>query len=69
MDTFEHFDNILSFLPSSFQKIIQKLSVIDSFKGSWGVIENKETSYLKELKKIATIESIGSSTRANASNF
>jgi len=56
-------NGLLSFTPASYQKIMQKLSVIDSFKGSWKTIENSEARYLKELKKIATIESIGSSTR------
>jgi len=45
------------------QRILQLISYIDGFKGKWNIIENKETRYLKELRKIATIESIGSSTR------
>ena len=45
------------------QDIIQKISAIDLFKGKWIAIENKGNRYLKELKRIATIESIGSSTR------
>ena len=36
---------------------------IDQYKGKWNIIERKENIYLKELRKIATIESIGSSTR------
>jgi len=63
MDISEKIDNLLSFSPASYQKIMQKLSLIDSFKGSWKAIENSEIRYLKELRKIATIESIGSSTR------
>ncbi|MBU2019070.1 MAG: Fic family protein [Bacteroidetes bacterium] len=39
------------------------LSVIDSFKGNWEAVELKHSQHLKELRKIATIESIGSSTR------
>ncbi|MDP3352950.1 MAG: Fic family protein [Flavobacteriaceae bacterium] len=51
------------FQPEIFQEIIQKLSKIDSFKGGWKLIQNKEKRYLKELRDIATIQSIGSSTR------
>ena len=53
----------LQFEPATFQEIMTKLSEIDSFRGSWHVLENKHKTYLKELKNIATIESIGSSTR------
>lgn len=52
-----------AFQPAIFQVIIQKLGVIDTFKGGWNLIENKEKRYLKELREIATIQSIGSSTR------
>lgn len=45
------------------QRILQLISYIDGFKGKWNIVENKENRYLKELRKIATIESIGSSTR------
>ena len=45
------------------QEIIKKIGFIDSFKGKWESITREENTYLKELKKIATIQSIGSSTR------
>ena len=45
------------------QTILKKISFIDTFKGTWDIIEKKDNKYLMELKKIATIESIGSSTR------
>lgn len=45
------------------QKILNLISQIDSYKGKWNSIEKQENIYLKELRKIATIESIGSSTR------
>ncbi len=63
LDISEKIDTLLSFSPASYQKIMQKLSVLDSFKGSWQAVENGDVRYLKELRKIATIESIGSSTR------
>lgn len=53
----------IAFQPAIFQDIIQKLGVVDTFKGGWNLIENKEKRYLKELRDIATIQSIGSSTR------
>jgi len=57
------YENKLNFDFKTNQHILQKISFIDSFKGKWEIIENKGNTYLKELKKIATIESIGSSTR------
>jgi Fic family protein len=53
----------LEFTGDVFQQLIKQLSIIDQFKGSWEMIELKDSKHLKELKKIATIESIGSSTR------
>ena len=51
------------------QLIIKKIAFIDSFKGKWTGLEIKESVYLKELKQIATIESIGSSTRIEGSTM
>ena len=45
------------------QKILNLVAQIDLYKGKWNIIEKQENIYLKELRKIATIESIGSSTR------
>jgi Fic family protein len=45
------------------QQIIKRIAFIDSFKGKWTGLGEKESAYLRELKQIATIESIGSSTR------
>lgn len=63
MDISKKINNKLEFGGAVYQQITQKLSIIDSFKGNWKAIENSESRYLKELRKIATIESIGSSTR------
>ena len=57
------FNSKLSFTVETMQKIIQSIGKIDAFKGKWSSIENKSDRYLRELRKIATIESIGSSTR------
>lgn len=53
----------LDFDFASNQRILQLISYIDGFKGKWNIAEKQENRYLKELRKIATIESIGSSTR------
>ena len=59
----DNFQDKLSFDFKTNQRIINLISYIDSFKGKWNIVEQKENNYLKELRKIATIESIGSSTR------
>jgi len=53
----------LTFPPDIHHPLFFKLKRIDQFSGKWMKIENKENRYLKELKEIATIQSIGSSTR------
>lgn len=53
----------MAFSPAVYQQIMQQLSVIDIFKGNWKAIELQHSKHLKELRKIATIESISSSTR------
>lgn len=63
MDIPKRINQKLDFSSTTFQQIMRKLSVIDTFKGNWKAIEDSDNRYLKELRKIATIESIGSSTR------
>ncbi len=63
MDISGYFNQKLDFEKGVYQQIMRKLGVIDTFKGTWQSVEAKETKYLNELRKIATIESIGSSTR------
>ncbi len=53
----------LDFESSVHQRVNQLIGKVDTFKGSWKVLEQNKSGYLKELRKIATIESIGSSTR------
>jgi len=55
--------NKLNFDFPTNQKILNLIAKIDLYKGKWNIIEKQENIYLKELRKIATIESIGSSTR------
>jgi len=63
MDIPNKMNQKLEFQNSVHQKINQLLGTIDTFKGSWNALEQTKSGYLKELRKIATIESIGSSTR------
>jgi Fic family protein len=51
------------------QRVIQKIGQIDQFKGEWKQLDKDENRYLKELRKIATIQSIGSSTRIEGSTL
>jgi len=51
------------------QKMIQQISRIDQFKGVWKNLDHEENKYLRELRKIATIQSIGSSTRIEGSTL
>jgi Fic family protein len=51
------------------QIIIREIAYIDSFKGKWTGLEVRESNLLKELKQIATIASIGSSTRIEGSTL
>lgn len=51
------------------QRVLKLISQIDLYKGKWNSIEKQENIYLRELRKIATIESIGSSTRIEGSTL
>ncbi|MEL6632994.1 MAG: Fic family protein, partial [Bacteroidota bacterium] len=53
----------------STQEVIKEIAFIDSFKGKWTGLEIKESKLLLELKQIATIASIGSSTRIEGSTL
>jgi len=63
MDISKSIEQKLKFSGGVYQQMMQRLSIIDSFKGNWKAIEHQHSKHLKELRKIATIESIGSSTR------
>lgn len=63
MDISKNMKTKLSFSSEVYQRLSQQLSLLDTFKGSWKARENQQGQYLKELRKIATIESVGSSTR------
>ena len=43
--------------------ILTRVATIDEFKGEWKALKNMQPDILTYLKKVATIESIGSSNR------
>ena len=45
------------------QDILLLIAKIDEFKGRWQALKTRSPGHLQRLRKIATIESIGSSTR------
>jgi len=50
-------------------KLINIISEIDRFDASWQAIERREGQSLKELKFIATVRSVGASTRIEGSKL
>jgi Fic family protein len=56
-------NNKLEFSSKTFLQIGQLLGLLDTFKGNWVSIKNTEKKYLNELRQLATVASVGSSTR------
>lgn len=50
-------------------KLLTELSKIDRFDASWATIEKREGATLKQLKSIATVRSVGASTRIEGSKM
>ena len=50
-------------------KIVSELSKIDRFDASWSSIEKREAAILMQLKSIATVKSVGASTRMEGSKM
>jgi Fic family protein len=50
-------------------KIMSELSKIDRFDATWSSIEKREGATLKQLKSIATVKSVGASTRIEGSKM
>lgn len=50
-------------------KLLSTISQIDRFDASWSSIEKREGQTLKQLKSIATIQSVGASTRIEGSKM
>lgn len=50
-------------------KLLTELSKIDRFDASWATLEKRESASLKQLKSIATVRSVGASTRIEGSKL
>ena len=50
-------------------KILARISEIDEFKGAWRALGTLAPERLLSLRRVATIESIGSSTRIEGSKL
>jgi len=59
MDSIEQFE--ADFMPTL--EILNLISEIDEFKGKWTALQNLSPERLQALRRVATIESVGSSTR------
>lgn len=51
------------------QELLTLIAEIDEFKGKWEALKNMSPERLRQLRKVATIESIGSSTRIEGSKL
>lgn len=59
----------LQFNPPNWMILTQELSQLDRFDARWQAIERREQKTLKELKTIATVRSVGASTRIEGSHL
>ena len=50
-------------------KLISRISQIDRFDASWSSIKKREGQSLKQLKSVATVRSVGASTRIEGSKM
>ncbi len=55
--------------PAITAEMLKLIASLDEFKGQWRVFKRLSRDQLSQLKKIATIESIGSSTRIEGSRL
>jgi Fic family protein len=62
-------NNVFNFKIDIDWKLINIISQIDRFDASWTSIEKKEGQSLKQLKSIATVRSVGASTRIEGSKM
>lgn len=62
-------NNVYNFKIDIDWKLIRVISQIDRFDASWTTIEKKEGQSLKQLKSIATVRSVGASTRIEGSRM
>ena len=50
-------------------QLIHRMSQLDRFDAQWTTIEKREGQSLKQLKSIATVRSVGASTRIEGSKM
>jgi len=62
-------EKVYNFSLSFDWQLLRTISQIDRFDASWSSIEKREEPILKHLKSMATIQSIGSSTRIEGSKM
>lgn len=62
-------NNVYNFKINIDWELIGVISQIDRFDASWSTIEKKEGQSLKQLKSIATVKSVGASTRIEGSKM
>jgi Fic family protein len=62
-------NNVYNFKINIDWELIGVISQIDRFDASWTTIEKKEGQSLKQLKSIATVRSVGASTRIEGSKM
>ena len=62
-------ENVYNFQLTLDWNLLRVISQIDRFDASWSSIEKKEGQSLKQLKSIATIRSVGASTRIEGSKM
>ena len=62
-------DKVFTFTLNLDWFLVNLISQIDRFDASWSSIERKEGQSLKHLKSIATVRSVGASTRIEGSRM
>ena len=56
-------DSVFRIIPSITQEVLKLIAEVDEFKGKWTALEGLPTDSMARLRQVASIESIGSSTR------
>jgi len=62
-------ENVHTFRVNLDWELLSLVSQLDRFDASWSTIERKEGQSLKQLKSIATVRSVGASTRIEGSKM
>jgi Fic family protein len=62
-------NQVYTFILAPDWPLIQAISKLDRFDAAWSAIEKREGQSLKQLKSIATVRSVGASTRIEGSKM